>query len=68
MKTSMDTRIEAAWDGTRQATAGGQRMAIEGHPGMSGGVAVEAATAVSDISAAWPRGNGLTAKSWRLYG
>jgi hypothetical protein len=43
-------------------------MAIEGHPGMSGGVAVEAATAVSDISAAWPRGNGLTAKSWRLYG
>ena len=43
-------------------------MARESHTGRPVGEAVEAATAVSDIPAAWPRGNGLTAQSWRLYG
>jgi len=42
--------------------------ARESQPGSPGGEAVEAATAVSDIPAAWPRGDGLTAQSWRLYG
>jgi hypothetical protein len=64
----MNTVIVAPWAGLGQATATTPAVACEGHPGMSGGVAVEAATAVSDITAAWPRGNGLTAKSWRLYG
>ena len=43
-------------------------MARESHTGLPVGEAVEAATAVSDIPAASPRGNGLTAQSWRLYG
>jgi hypothetical protein len=59
MKAGMKTSIDASWQ---------PAMACESHTGLPVGEAVEAAIAVSDIPAASPRGNGLTAQSWRLYG
>jgi len=64
----MNTVFETAWAVRLRSGAQQPVMRFDGHPGMSDGEAVEAAIAVSDITAAWPRGNGLTAKSWRLYG
>jgi hypothetical protein len=60
--------IDASWQARLRSGAQQPARACESHTGLPVGEAVEAAPAVSDISAAWPRGNGLTAQSWRLYG